>query len=79
MVMGIIAMFIGAIWFGQGMGFFPYPASSFMVNQGQWAHFGGEMALTGLVLIVLSQRGTKKAAVDEEDTPPPAKGGEHKT
>ena len=74
LVVGAIAIFIGAIWFGQGMGFFPYPSSSFMVNEGQWAHFGGELALAGLVLVVLSQRGSKKAdprADAEAETPPP--------
>jgi hypothetical protein len=64
LVFGIIAMFIGVIWIGQGMGFFPYPASSFMLNQTQWAHFGFELALAGLVLIVLSRKG-KKSEPDE--------------
>ena len=55
-IIGILAILIGAVWVGQGTGYFPYPASSFMVQQTQWAWYGGGLALVGLVLIGLSRR-----------------------
>ena len=36
LTLGLLALVIGAIWVGQGTGYFPYPASSFMVRQTQW-------------------------------------------
>lgn len=56
LTLGLLALVIGAIWVGQGTGYFPYPASSFMVRQTQWAYYGGGLALLGLVLIALSRR-----------------------
>jgi hypothetical protein len=32
MSVGVIAILVGLIWIGQGTGYFPYPRSSFMVN-----------------------------------------------
>ncbi len=40
---------------GQGSGYFPYPASSFMVNQTRWI-YGGGIAALGLLLIVFTRR-----------------------
>lgn len=31
--LAIFAVVIGVIWIGQGTGVFPYPASSFMIDQ----------------------------------------------
>ncbi len=57
LTLGLLALIIGVLWVGQGTGYFPYPASSFMVRQTQWAYYGGGLALLGLVLIGLSRRG----------------------
>jgi hypothetical protein len=56
LILGLLAFIIGVLWVGQGTGYFPYPASSFMVRQTQWAYYGGGLALLGLVLITLSRR-----------------------
>jgi len=56
LVLGALALFIGAIWIGQGTGVFPYPASSFMIRQTPWAVYGGLLALAGLVLIGWARR-----------------------
>ncbi len=56
LILGMLALVIGALWVGQATGYFPYPASSFMVRQTQWAYYGGGLAFVGLVLIVLSRR-----------------------
>ena len=50
-VVAILAALIGLIWIGQGTGYFPYPASSFMIAHIEWAYYGaGVMVAAGLVL-----------------------------
>ena len=56
-IAGIIAALVGLIWIGQGTGYFPYPAQSFMVRQIQWAWYGAALLAAGLIAIVLSRRG----------------------
>ncbi|MGO4716179.1 hypothetical protein [Bradyrhizobium sp. 2TAF24] len=56
MVLGCLALLVGAIWIGQGSGVFPYPASSFMIRQTPWAIYGGLLVLAGLVLIGWTRR-----------------------
>jgi len=41
---------------GQGSGYFPYPASSFMVSQARWIYYGSGIAVLGLLLIILTRR-----------------------
>jgi hypothetical protein len=56
LVVGFLALLIGLIWVGQGTGYFPYPASSFMINQVPWIYRGAVLALLGLVAIAVSRR-----------------------
>jgi hypothetical protein len=56
LVAGIFAIAAGLIWVGQGTGYFPYPASSFMINQMPWVYRGAVLALLGLVAVVVSRR-----------------------
>jgi hypothetical protein len=56
LVVGILAILIGLIWIGQGTGYFPYPASSFMISQMPWAYGGAVLAAFGLVAVVVSRR-----------------------
>jgi len=56
LLIGIAAFLIGALWIGQGTGLVPWPASSFMISQMQWAYYGAAVAVIGLVLIVWSRR-----------------------
>ncbi len=53
---GIILLIMGFVFMGQGSGFFPYPASSFMINNGKWIYCGGGLAVIGLLLIVFGRR-----------------------
>ena len=55
---GIIAIFVGLIWIGQGTGYFPYPGSSFMINDMAWAYYGIALAVLGLVAVVAASRMT---------------------
>ena len=56
LVAGIFAIVIGLIWVGQGTGYFPYPASSFMINQMPWFYRGAILALIGLIAVAVSRR-----------------------
>jgi hypothetical protein len=44
------------IWIGQGTGYFPYPAASFMINEMPWAYRGAVLAVVGLIAVVISRR-----------------------
>jgi hypothetical protein len=53
---GIIALAMGLLWMGQGSGYIPWPASSFMISQTKWIYYGGALAVVGLILIVIARR-----------------------
>ena len=55
-LIGIIALAMGLLWMGQGSGYIPWPASSFMISQSQWIYYGGITAVVGLVIIVFARR-----------------------
>lgn len=57
LIAGVLCVIVGLIWLGQGTGYFPYPASSFMIGQSNWAYYGGILAVLGLLLVVVSRRG----------------------
>jgi hypothetical protein len=56
LVVGILAILVGVIWIGQGTGYFPYPAESFMINEMPWAYRGAVLAIIGLIAAVVSRR-----------------------
>ena len=56
LTIGIIVALTGRVWIGQGTGYFPYPAQSFMVRATQWAWYGLAVMLAGFVLIWWSRR-----------------------
>ena len=55
MTMGAIALMVGAVWIGQGTGHFPYPASSFMINDNTWTYVGAGVVVGGFLLIYLAR------------------------
>ncbi|CDZ62585.1 hypothetical protein [Neorhizobium galegae] len=55
-VIGVLMVVIGLIWIGQGTGAFPYPASSFMINQTPWVIRGAGVAIVGLAVIWAARR-----------------------
>jgi hypothetical protein len=55
-VIGIIALAMGLVFMGQGSGYFPWPAESFMISQTRWIYYGGGIAVVGLLIIVLARR-----------------------
>jgi hypothetical protein len=52
---GVIAFLVGIIWIGQGTGYFPYPRSSFMINDVAWAYYGAALAVVGLIAVAVSR------------------------
>ena len=55
-IVALFAALIGLVWIGQGTGVFPYPASSFMINQTPWIINGLIAAIGGLIVILGSRR-----------------------
>ena len=55
-IIGVIALLVGLVWIGQGTGMFPYPRSSFMINEVRWAYYGAVTAIVGLILMVYARR-----------------------
>jgi hypothetical protein len=56
LLVGVIAILVGIIWIGQGTGYFPYPSSSFMINDVAWAYYGAALAVLGLIAVAVSRR-----------------------
>jgi hypothetical protein len=52
---GIFAVLIGLIWIGQGTGYFPYPSSSFMIDQAPWIYRGAVLVVLGVLAAVISR------------------------
>jgi hypothetical protein len=55
-VLGVLALLMGLLWIGQGLGIIHWPASSFMLDQRPWALRGAFLAGVGVVLIVFGRR-----------------------
>jgi hypothetical protein len=53
---GIIFLATGLLWMGQGSGYIPWPAESFMISQSKWIYCGGAIAAAGLLMIVFARR-----------------------
>jgi hypothetical protein len=56
LIVGILALLMGLLWIGQGLGYIHWPASSFMLDQRPWATRGAVLALVGVVLIAVARR-----------------------
>ena len=50
---GVIALFLGGVWAGQGMNLIP---GSFMTGSRMWLSIGLIIAIVGIILIVLGLR-----------------------
>ncbi|MFP3541851.1 hypothetical protein SB748_00025 [Rhizobium sp. SIMBA_035] len=55
-VLGTLLVLVGVVWIGQGSGYFPYPAESFMIDQTPWIYWGALAAVLGAAVIVLARR-----------------------
>jgi hypothetical protein len=55
-VVGVIVLLMGLVFMGQGSGYFPYPAESFMISQTRWVYYGAAIAVVGLLIIIFARR-----------------------
>lgn len=53
---GVLIVVAGLIWAAQGAGWFPYPASSFMIDNSHWIYIGLATAVGGVIVIALARR-----------------------
>ena len=58
-VLGVIAIVLGLLWAAQGAGLFPYPASSFMINDVAWVYYGLVTAIAGVIMLSMARRRRK--------------------
>lgn len=56
LIIGLLLIASGGLWFLQGLGIVTWPQESFMIAQTQWAWYGGATAAVGLALIVWLRR-----------------------
>ena len=56
LIAGLLAIVVGALWIGQGLGWILWPKTSFMLNQTKWSWYGAILAIAGMVMAVLSRR-----------------------
>ena len=56
MLIGIILLAAGLLFMGQGSGYIPWPAESFMISQTNWIYYGGGIAVVGILLAVFARR-----------------------
>jgi hypothetical protein len=55
-LIGLLLLAAGVLFMGQGSGYIPWPAESFMISQTRWVYYGGVIAIVGLVLAILGRR-----------------------
>ncbi|RFB84688.1 hypothetical protein B5K11_31555 [Rhizobium leguminosarum bv. trifolii] len=55
-ITGLLMILLGLIWIGQGSGYFPYPASSFMIAQTIWILWGALLAAAGIAVMIIVSR-----------------------
>jgi hypothetical protein len=51
-----VALLVGLLFAGQGLGAISWPPNSFMISDAHWVYYGVGIAAAGLVLIWFSQR-----------------------
>jgi hypothetical protein len=55
-LIGAVALLIGLLWIGQGLGFIHWPRSSFMLDQQEWAIRGGALVVIGVIVLLRTRR-----------------------
>ena len=55
-LLGMIVLLAGLLFVGQGSGYIPWPAESFMISETKWIYYGVAIAAVGILLIVIARR-----------------------
>ena len=53
-LVGLVVLALGLLFMGQGSGYIPWPASSFMISQTRWVYYGAGIAIIGLILVIVT-------------------------
>lgn len=56
LLLGALALAMGLLWIGQGLGLVMWPASSFMLADRTWAMNGAVLAAIGAALLWVGRR-----------------------
>lgn len=56
LIVGLLCLASGGLWFLQGLGVVAWPQESFMINETKWSWYGGALAVFGVALIVWARR-----------------------
>jgi len=56
MLVGLFVLAAGLFFMGQGSGYIPWPAESFMISATRWVYYGAGIAAVGVALMVLARR-----------------------
>jgi hypothetical protein len=56
MLIGLLMLAAGLLFMGQGSGYIPWPAESFMISQTRWVYYGGAIAIVGIALMIAARR-----------------------
>jgi hypothetical protein len=55
-LLGMIVLLAGLLFVGQGSGYIPWPAESFMISETKWIYYGAAIAAVGILLIIIARR-----------------------
>ena len=56
LVVGTVALLMGLLWIGQGLGLVRWPASSFMIDVTAWAIRGAVLAIGGALMLFYGRK-----------------------
>jgi uncharacterized membrane protein HdeD (DUF308 family) len=56
LIAGVLALAMGVLWIGQGLGIIRWPASSFMIDERRWTLYGAVLVVAGVLLIARNRR-----------------------
>ncbi len=55
-LIGIVVLAMRLLFMGQGSGYIPWPAESFMISETRWVYYGAAIVLGGLLLVIFARR-----------------------
>lgn len=56
LIIAVLAVLMGLLWIGQGLGLIMWPRESFMLADRKWAMNGAILAAAGLLVLVTARR-----------------------